>query len=453
MCPCPGWFQLKDQFFDPGVPSCAKVNLCHGRAAIIGWKSAHEYDGSAWRREAPITRYHMSEPFPLFSVDPPIYTDVLLIADIMPGCQVSSAVEAATAVRNSKIPRRCVEHQWSCWKGCSFLCFRLSNLEHDINEANEVNIQSTHHIRTYSQQQNKTQFAHFGLATNLGPSFDWISGLRGLWHARAPSEETVYGFDFQLKKKSPRFWDLKLKISVWPFWTISFCFWSLKVPCEEFDRRSMGGAMEAQNHIWRSWNIISYSEIRNIYQIFRHFVVSFIILYAYIIVYLHSPPDIGFATFIRFSTETLPGLAYLARPRATAGTPQWVLPCVQPGQTQDAQDQRIKPCVMWSCDAKPPLIPCWFTTFWQDVFWKKSLKTLIQGWLSCFFSTSGFPSFLLTAPRNPFTRHWHHFSVSLPRWQEDCWQNISWTGCTTPFVRSLLQYSMEPSKCFNLNLG
>ena len=56
--------------------------------------------------------------------------------------------------------------------------------------------------------------------------------------------------------------------------------------------------------------------------------------------------------------ETWPGLAYLARPRATAGTPQWVLPCVQPGQTQDAQDQRGKPYVMRSCDAKPPLIPC-----------------------------------------------------------------------------------------------
>ena len=94
--------------------------------------------------------------------------------------------------------------------------------------------------------------------------------------------------------------------------------------------------------------------------IFPHFVVSFIILYAYIIiiVYLHFPPYIGFATFIRFSTETWPGLAYLARPRATAGTPQWVLPCVQPGQTQDAQDQRGKPYVMRSCDAKPPLIPC-----------------------------------------------------------------------------------------------
>ena len=76
-------------------------------------------------------------------------------------------------------------------------------------------------------------------------------------------------------------------------------------------------------------------------------------LYAYIIVYLHCPPYIGFATFIRFSTETWPGLAYLARPRATAGTPQWVLPCVQPGQTQDAQDQRGKPYVMWSCE--PPL--------------------------------------------------------------------------------------------------
>lgn len=48
-----------------------------------------------------------------------------------------------------------------CWAsmkmliGCSFLCFRHSNLEHDINEANEVNVQPTHHIRTYSHQATK----------------------------------------------------------------------------------------------------------------------------------------------------------------------------------------------------------------------------------------------------------------------------------------------------------
>lgn len=194
VCPCPGWFHQSQP--------------CYCMAASIRRKSPHEFDESAWQREAPSTRYHMSEPFWLLSVDPPIYTNVLLIADILPGCQVSSAVEAATAVRNSKIPRRCVEHQWSCWKGCSFLCFRLSNLEHDINEANEVNIQSTHHIRTYSQQQNKTQFAHFGLAR---------SQLRlNFWTQRPLACESAIGGDglriwLSTKKKEPKILRFKIE--------------------------------------------------------------------------------------------------------------------------------------------------------------------------------------------------------------------------------------------------
>ena len=76
------------------------------------------------------------------------------------------------------------------------------------------------------------------------------------------------------------------------------------------------------------------SETINIY----HFV-------GYIIyIYMH-PPLSQFATFIRSAPstrddETRLGLAYLARPRATAGTPQWVLPCVQPGRTQDQCGKR-----------------------------------------------------------------------------------------------------------------
>ena len=52
-------------------------------------------------------------------------------------------------------------------------------------------------------------------------------------------------------------------------------------------------------------------------------------MYVYINVYVYTHTWILW----RFpGMDDVPGLAYLARPRAPAGAPQWVLPCVQPGR-------------------------------------------------------------------------------------------------------------------------
>lgn len=82
-------------------------------------------------------------------------------------------------------------------------------------------------------------------------------------------------------------------------------------------------------------------------------------------------------------------------------------------------------------------------------FWKTSLKTLIQGWLSCFFQRQVFPHFCWLLQGIPLldigtiSASAYHVDKKTVDRMLSFWNRflcISWTGCTTPFVRSFYSF-------------